>query len=219
VATLLLIRHAESIWNEEGRIQGQTDIPLSDRGRHQARLLAERLASSPIRAGVSSDLLRASQTAEIVASALEIPVALDQRLREASFGAWEGKTRAEIELHEPDALRRWLENQVLNRPPGGEGIGELQARALDCLSELLGPPGIVAAVSHGGTIRAALAGVLGLPLEAYRVFRQANTALNEVLFGGPTPRLMRYNDVGHLEASRWSALPSDHPVIPCRVEE
>src|SRR5438132_1605088 len=101
---LLLVSHAQTDWNVEGRFQGQTDIPLNSYGRLQARKLQQRLASTPLDAIVASDLSRARETAEIVAAAHGKPVRTDRRLRELHFGSWEGLTYSEIQAKYPDAL-------------------------------------------------------------------------------------------------------------------
>jgi len=95
VTTLLLVRHGETDWNADGRLQGQTDRPLSDYGRRQARKLAEALEGEELEAIYSSDLARARQTAEIVGERLGLPVELDPELREKDWGTWEGLTAVE----------------------------------------------------------------------------------------------------------------------------
>jgi broad specificity phosphatase PhoE len=95
VTTLLLVRHGETDWNAEGRLQGHTDRPLSDLGRRQARQLAGELASEELDAIYSSDLARARETAEIVGERLGLPVVLDPDLREKDWGTWEGLTSVE----------------------------------------------------------------------------------------------------------------------------
>src|SRR5262252_2076150 len=97
MTTLLLVRHGETDWNAEGRLQGHTDRPLSDFGRRQARALADELAGDSIVAVYASDLSRARETAEIVAAQLGLEVALDPRLREKDWGTWEGLTPEERE--------------------------------------------------------------------------------------------------------------------------
>ena len=117
---LLLVRHGESIWNAEGRWQGSADPPLSDAGRAQAAQLAELLRDENIDAVVTSDLVRAAETAEIVARALGVPaVVVEARLRERDVGEISGHTREEIELKWPGLLDEWRRG-VLTRMPGGE---------------------------------------------------------------------------------------------------
>jgi broad specificity phosphatase PhoE len=95
MATLLLVRHGETDWNAEGRLQGHTDRPLNEYGRRQARALAERLAGDDISAVYASDLSRARETAEILAAPLGLPVVLEPGLRERNWGSWEGLTGSE----------------------------------------------------------------------------------------------------------------------------
>jgi broad specificity phosphatase PhoE len=95
VTTLLLVRHGETDWNAEGRLQGHTDRPLNEHGRRQARALAERLAGDGVDAIYSSDLARARETAEIVGERLGLPVVTDPDLRERNWGSWEGLTGSE----------------------------------------------------------------------------------------------------------------------------
>ncbi|MDX6472399.1 MAG: 2,3-bisphosphoglycerate-dependent phosphoglycerate mutase [Gaiellaceae bacterium] len=95
MTTLLLVRHGETDWNAEGRLQGHTDRPLNDHGRRQAAALAERLADDEIDAVYASDLARARETAEILAGRLGLPVVTDPDLRERNWGNWEGLTGTE----------------------------------------------------------------------------------------------------------------------------
>src|SRR5512139_4231488 len=117
---LLLARHGETDWNAAGRWQGHTDIPLNEIGRAQAAALADRLRSEGIGAVVTSDLSRARHTAEIVAGALGVPVALvDPGLREQRFGSFEGLTPRECEERYPGDWARYVADPRAG-PPGGE---------------------------------------------------------------------------------------------------
>jgi broad specificity phosphatase PhoE len=152
VTTLLLARHGETDWNRDGRWQGQSDTPLNELGREQARELAESLDG--IDAVYSSDLARARETAEIVAARLGLEIKVDERLRERSFGAWEGLTMEEIERRYEQAHGRWR---------AGEGHGADDAETFDAfaarvhsfLEEVLRrhPDETVLVVGHGGSIR------------------------------------------------------------------
>ena len=152
MTTLLLARHGETDWNRDGRWQGQSDTPLNELGREQARGLAESVDG--IDAVYSSDLARARETAEIVAARLGLEVKVDERLRERSFGAWEGLTMDEIERGYEQAHGRWR---------AGEGHGAEDAEAFDAfaarvhafLEEVLRlhPDETVLVVGHGGSIR------------------------------------------------------------------
>jgi len=151
VSTLLLVRHGETDWNADGRLQGQTDRPLSDFGRRQARRLADELADEELEAIYSSDLSRARETAEIVAERLGLPVALDPDLREKDWGTWEGLTAVERDRVEF----------------AGESTEEHQERILRALrriAERHPGDGRVLVVTHGGSMRRVQTAALGWAL-------------------------------------------------------
>jgi broad specificity phosphatase PhoE len=154
-----LARHGETDWNAAGRWQGQSDIPLNDRGRDQARLLGEALSHKGVTALVSSDLSRARETATIAGGVIGLTLAYeDPGLRERSFGVFEGLTREDCERLHPEAWQAWLGTQ--KPPPGGEARAALAARvtaAIGRASELAVAPGTaVLVVTHGGSMRAAV---------------------------------------------------------------
>ena len=154
MATIFLVRHGQTDWNAERRWQGHADPPLNERGRAEARVLADRLAGRGLRRVYSSDLERARETAEIVGAALGLPVELDERLREVDVGEWSGLTLTEVEERFPDGFRR--------RHEGGTGWTEgerfdvMTERVLAALHELAARHGDepVLVVTHGGPIRA-----------------------------------------------------------------
>jgi broad specificity phosphatase PhoE len=149
---LLLVRHGETDWNRDGRWQGQSDTPLNDLGRRQARELAEQLDGVDV--VYSSDLARARETAEILAERPGLEIRLDPRLRERGFGAWEGLTSAEIESDFTEAHSRWK---------AGEGSGADDAEPFEAFGQRVGsflqevlhrhPGETVLVVGHGGSIR------------------------------------------------------------------
>lgn len=172
-----LARHGETEWNRAGRWQGKTDIPLSEVGRAQAQALRGRVSGRGIVQVYASDLGRARETAEIVAASLGLaPVKLDARLRERGFGCFEGLTRAECELHHPEAWSRYLADRR-STPPDAEPQAEVVARMLAALTEIAAatPAGAaVLAVSHGGAIRSFVHAVTGAtppPLDNGALFR------------------------------------------------
>ncbi len=162
---LLLVRHGQSLWNAEGRWQGQADPPLSPLGESQSAEAAERLAAMGFTAVVTSDLVRARRTAEIIAGALGLAdVRLEPGLREIDVGVWTGLTRPEIEACWPGELADWSEGRS-EAPPGGESRQHLAARARRALVRVAGaaPPGArLLLVTHGALIRN-LDRALGLP--------------------------------------------------------
>jgi len=151
VTTLLLVRHGETDWNAEGRLQGQTDRPLSDFGRQQARELAVELEGEELEAIYSSDLARARDTAEIVGERLGLPVRLDPDLREKDWGTWEGLTAAERDRVEfvGESTRDHQERTL---------------RALKRISERHPGGGHVLVVTHGGSMRRVQTATLGIAL-------------------------------------------------------
>lgn len=179
--TLFLARHGETEWNRVGRWQGNTDIPLSDVGRAQARNLAERLRDRGITQIVTSDLSRARETAEIVAETLGIArLALDPRLRERGFGCFEGLTREECAAQHAEVWARYLADQR-STPTGAEPPEQVVSRVIASLTAVAtsaDPSGHVLVVSHGAAIRSFVHDITGTappPL--------ANVALFSVSYG------------------------------------
>jgi broad specificity phosphatase PhoE len=160
VTTLLLVRHGETDWNRDGRWQGHSDTHLNDVGREQAAALAAELDGVDVI--YSSDLARARETAEIVAGRLDLPVHLDARLRERSFGAWEGKTGPEIESEFAAAHAQWLAGGA--GADDAEPFAEFAARIESFVADVLErhPEETVLIVAHGGSIRVIHARAKGL---------------------------------------------------------
>ncbi len=167
VRRLFLARHGETSWNLERRWQGHTDIGLSDRGRAQAAELAARVRRLGVGHIRSSDLSRARETAEIVAAALGLsPVVIDPRLRERSFGVFEGLTAEECAHRYPEAWTRYQADRS-HMPPGGEAQDAVVARLRLAVQEALSAPladgQAVLLVGHGGSTRALLSSAFGRP--------------------------------------------------------
>jgi probable phosphoglycerate mutase len=161
---VVLLRHGRTEWNASGRFQGQLDSPLDVIGRAQAAAAA--VAVAPMRPDVivTSDLSRAADTAAAVAAEAGVRVVPDARLREIDLGAWQGLTRAEARERFPDEYTAWQAGAD-ERRGGGETYAEVGARAVECVTEWvdrLGAGALVAAVTHGGTARAAIGTLLGL---------------------------------------------------------
>jgi probable phosphoglycerate mutase len=153
VTTLLLTRHGETDWNAQRRWQGHSDPPLNERGREQARELAAMLDGVDVI--YASDLARARETAEILGRRLGLEVRLDPRLRERSFGAWEGKTWDELEERFAEALDRWRAGET-HGPDDAEPYQDFSRRVESFLEDILArhPGEMVLVVGHGGSIRA-----------------------------------------------------------------
>lgn len=199
-STVWIVRHGETSWNAEGRMQGHSDIPLSEAGRAQARHLGRRLALEPPGTVVSSDLLRAYETAQLAAAPAGLVPLREPGLRELSLGDWEGLPFAEVERRWPADARRFRAREPGFRVPGGETREEGVARLLEALSRHAPAPGSppTLLVSHGGVI-----GMLLLAAQG-RSFREPlgvvipNCALAVLERAGPHWRLVRLNDVAHL---------------------
>ena len=193
---LWLIRHAQTVWNAEHRIQGQSDAPLSERGLEQAARLAARLRDVPFDSVYSSDSRRALRTAEIALTGYE--VTSDVRLRELSYGTLEGKIRAEFGRAEEEAFAAYRSDPYSVPLPGGESWRDLGVRVNTWLAELPSE-GRVAAFSHGGTLRSVLFAVVGKPENhEWNVFF-GNTSITRLRLD-KVPTIVSVNDVAHLEA-------------------
>lgn len=187
--TLYLTRHGETDWNKEGRWQGHTDISLNETGRTQARHLAERLAALNIEHVSASDLARAKETAEIVAAQLGLAVVhVDARLRERSFGVFEGLTRQEVSARYPNEWSDYQEDKRVT-PPGAEPHEMVISRVREALLHVLAtaPPDAPALiVTHGGSLR-----VLLSELSGQNIPPVPNTAVYEVKLDDQTFEGMR----------------------------
>ena len=151
MTTILLVRHGETDWNLHRRVQGQSDTPLNETGREQARALAQELAGEALDAAYSSDLVRAHETARIVAAEQGLEVTAIRDLRERHFGTWEGLTDQEIFARFPQAAKggSWGDAETKE---------EMAQRVLDALQRIAAahPGGHVLVVSHGGPLRSVL---------------------------------------------------------------
>jgi len=199
---IILIRHGESIWNNEGRIQGWSDSPLSDWGREQAALVARRLADTPVSAVYASPLLRARETADVIADDLGLKVEVDERLKELRLGELEGLTREEVEEHYPSVSEGWRENAWWVPIPGGEGFRAFRRRVVEAMSEITERHAdeIIAVVAHGGSIGVWLAELLELHPDKRLPFWLDNTSVNIVELGGSRPIIRLLNDTCHLNS-------------------
>lgn len=197
----LIVRHGESEWNAVGRIQGHSDVDLSPAGIEQARRVSERLKSEKLDAVYSSDLRRASMTAEIIAEPHGVCVVETPLLREAYLGEWEGLMVSEVAERYPDTYTAYTGNSVANRPPGAERIEDLIVRCTRFLNEAvaLHPSGTVAVAAHGGSVRGIIAASLGVGPEIYRRIRLDNCGLTLIEVNEGLPSLVALNDTCHLE--------------------
>jgi probable phosphoglycerate mutase len=199
---ILLARHGETKWNAEGRYQGQVDVPLSETGEAQARLLGERLRDVRIDRAVSSPLSRAQRTAQLALGvARESMLKLDAGFAEIAHGTWEGLLASEIGAMDAERLRAWREAPETVQMPQGESLQQVLDRAWPALERAtieLGPEDTLLVVAHDAVNRVLLCRILGLPLSRLWTFRQAPTTIN-LLEGADASRLelVRLNDCAH----------------------
>jgi alpha-ribazole phosphatase len=155
---LILIRHGQTEWNASQKYQGHTDIPLDDTGRQQARRLAEHLLQlEKVEAVYASDLVRARETAEIIAQAFNLKPLIDPRLRELCFGKWEGLTFNQVYAIYRAEFEQWYNSLAEFCVPGGESFSDVANRSLEAIADIKQKNrGTVAAVTHGGVIKAVL---------------------------------------------------------------
>lgn len=163
--TLYLVRHGQTDWNTKHLMQGQSDIPLNETGISQAKKAAETLRER-VRSGtvVSSDLKRAAQTASIIAEECGLPLGFDKRLREMTFGEWEGKIFESV--LDTEAGRLWMEKPSAWKVDGAEMLGEVQKRVAAAIFDALEKSDEVVAVSHGMSIVSFRVYVNNLPIDS-----------------------------------------------------
>jgi broad specificity phosphatase PhoE len=165
-----LIRHGQTDWNLEGRYHGQIDVPLNEAGRIQAGILAHKLQDQSISAIYTSDLQRATETAAIIAAAINQPIFIEPRLREINQGEWEGQLVEVIQARYAELWQQRTQDPANVRPPGGETVGEVAERVYSALNDIacLHPTGCVALVSHGLALATVMCKVRDIPIgQAY----------------------------------------------------
>ncbi len=193
--TIFLIRHGENEFVKKGRLAGRmTGVHLNERGRQQAEELAEWLSKAPIKAVYSSPLERTVETAEPIATGLNLPVIRRPGLSEVDFGAWQNKTLKQLR-------RRKLWPVVQNLPslarfPDGESFAEAQmriCRELETLVTRHKPKDLLVCVSHSDLIKLAVAYYLGLPLDLFQRLVIAPGSISTLMYGRGAPRLINLN--------------------------
>lgn len=200
VTSLLAVRHGETAWNRETRIQGQLDIPLSPLGAAQASRLAQALDGQGVDVIYASDLARARQTAEAVAQQLGLEVQLEPRLRERGFGLFEGLTWAEIETRWPAESERWRRRDPQFAAQGGESLQDFYARAVAAVEVLASrhPGQTVLIVAHGGVLDCLYRAAARQSLQAARTWTLGNASINRLLYSQSGLTLVGWNDDNHL---------------------
>jgi 2,3-bisphosphoglycerate-dependent phosphoglycerate mutase len=199
---VLLLRHGQTAWNAEQRIQGHIDIGLDDTGRWQAQRLAQALQDQAIDRIYSSDLARAASTAAATAQLLGSPVVHHTGLRERCFGSFEGHTHTEVQIRWPAAAQRWHQRDPSFGPPGGETGASFHARCVATASQLVAqhPGQTVALFAHGGVLDALYRAATHQSLQAPRTWQLGNATINRLLWTGEAFTLIGWNDDAHLQS-------------------
>ncbi len=206
----LIVRHGETQWNAEGRVQGHTDVSLSARGMQQAEALRDRLATWDIHAAYSSDLVRAMDTARTLLQGRDVTISPSPEIREFAFGRWEGLTGAQIKETDPVMFDDWRIRGDTFAPPGGESVLDLADRVRKFLGRVKGAHGdgeVVLIVGHGGCLTILLTCLLELPLSTSRRLYFDSASLSVVDVYHDTAVLKLLNDTSHWSTdgpgSRW----------------
>lgn len=204
---LIAIRHGETAWNVDARIQGHVDIALNAMGLWQAQQVARALAAEPISAIYASDLQRAYATAQAVADATGAPLMAEPGLRERSFGELEGSTFAEVAISHPEQALRWSLRDPHFAADGGESLLQLHERIASTTARLaqqhLG--GLVVVVAHGGVMDILYRIATGQDLQASRTWLLTNAAINRLLWTPPHHlTLVDWADTQHLATASAS---------------
>ncbi len=200
MGNIYIVRHGETMWNAEGRIQGHTDVELTERGKEQARATARRLEGIHFDMAYSSDMSRSRETALIILGERETTLHSVPELREYNKGVFEGLTPEEYRRRYPDLYQASLVNDPDFAPPGGETIRQCQAR-LSGFTGMLKDRHLeedVLIVGHGGSLRSGIVALLGLPLEANWKFVMHNCALSVIRAYSNNAVMHLYNNTSHL---------------------
>jgi broad specificity phosphatase PhoE len=166
VKRFCLVRHGQTDWNLEGRFQGQSDVPLNQTGRGEAQSLAGQLSSQSFSAIFTSDLLRAKETADVIAEVLGVPVTPEPRLREINQGEWEGQFVEVIRARNSTLWEQRTIDPANFHPPGGESVAEVAERTQAAMRNITHhyPTGSVLIVSHGLALATIICQNSGIPL-------------------------------------------------------
>lgn len=203
-ADLLLIRHGTTAYNAADRLQGRIDLPLSPRGRREARSLAELLAGEPIDLVICSPMIRARQTADIAMDGRDVEFRIEDSFVEIDIGEWEGREYDAVRTGDPEFFVRWHGDPRV-RIPGGESFVDVCERVRPGVESMIrtGNARHILVSGHATVNRAILAAVMALDPEAARRFRVLNASLSRLRLeerrGGITALLESWNQTGHLE--------------------
>lgn len=203
VTTLVLVRHGETAWNAEGRVQGQTDVPLNALGRAQAAALVPVLAAGGFAAIYASDLLRVRETAQPTARTLELEVRLDAGLRERHYGMFETLTYVECRERFPAEFERFRDKELDFDFGSGESLRVFYERALASVGAIAARHAgeAVLVFTHGGVLEMLYREATACGLRSARDFEIPNAAINRFEYAAGRWRLRAWAERAHLEAA------------------
>lgn len=201
---ILLVRHGQTIWNQEEKMQGLLNSPLTPTGVHQAELLGQKLATEKIAACYASDLERAQQTAQLIINPHQLPVVADPSLRELNMGLWEGQSKATNQENYPESWHNFWHAPDLYVPigPGAQTFSQLQENVTTGFKELVArhPNQTILIVSHRITVKVLLASLLNQPLSDLWLNGDINpTSLSVIEMTDGQPEIVTYGDTSHYE--------------------
>ena len=201
ITRILAIRHGETDWNVDARIQGHLDVPLNETGRWQASRLVRAVADEGLAAIYSSDLVRAYETAQAVAQGSGCAIVADVGLRERCFGSFEGQTYREIELVWPDESARWKRRDLSFAPPRGETLPQFYERCIATATRLAQAHAgqAIALVAHGGVLDCLYRAATRIELDRPRSWRLGNASINRLLYTPQGFMLVGWGDTSHLD--------------------
>ncbi|MCC6213199.1 MAG: histidine phosphatase family protein [Burkholderiales bacterium] len=200
---LCIVRHGETAWNAEHRVQGQLDVPLNAVGFAQARAAATVLGGAGFDAVYSSDLARARQTAQPAAERLSLQVLLERDLRERNYGIFERLTYSEVKERFPADYARFLAREPDYEFSSGESLRAFHERSMACLRRIAAahPGGEVLVFTHGGVLDNLYRAATGMSISAPRDFRIPNCGINRVEGGAEGWRILSWAEERHLDGA------------------
>ncbi len=200
MTVIYLIRHGETMWNREKRLQGHIDIGLNDIGHQQADRLAKSLVDKKIAAIISSDLSRAIDTAKPIALHHQLELHLDPALRERHYGVMQGLSHQEIAEHHPENHQAWKKRDIHFQPENGESLAQFNDRVVTAIAswakKYAGQE--IAIVAHGGVLDCLNRAARKVSLDVARDFEILNASLNTLIYRDEQFDLVHWGDVNHL---------------------
>lgn len=200
-AEIVVVRHGETVWNAQRRMQGQLNSPLSERGRAQARALGARFLTESFDHLYSSDLERAYETAAAIAQRTGHEIRIDIRLRERAFGIFEGLTAAEMQARHPEEYAKFRARDPDHTLPGGESTRDFFARCMACFEDLGSrhPGERIVVVAHGMLLDALYRAARGLDLVVPREADLINASVNVFRYDRVRWDIVTWGDCAHLD--------------------